>query len=131
MILDGKHECDWESQENIKATRYRVELLFKGCSCSSVTACSTRRCSCVKKCTKCGPGCRCKNCGNTTSHPYAQHHLEEIVVEELLEVEQEELLHDEILREEYREGSVDCDSEEDNNDLDGDVIDEYEEVNEL
>ena len=82
----------------------------------------------MKKCTKCGPGSRCKNCGNTTSHPYAQHHLEEIVVEELLEVEQEELLHDEIPREEYREESVDCDSEEDNNNLDGDVIDEYEEV---
>ena len=40
-----------------------------------------------------------------------QLHLEEIV---LLEVEQEELLHDEMLREEYREESVDCDSEEDN-----------------
>ena len=33
--------------------------------------------------------------------------------EGLLEVEQEELQHDEIMREEYREESVDCDSEED------------------
>ena len=39
-----------------------------------------------------------------------QLHLEELV---LLEVEQEEL-HDKMLREEYREESVDCDSEEDN-----------------
>ena len=39
MIVDGKLEYDWESQENIKATRDRVGLLFKGCSCSSVTAC--------------------------------------------------------------------------------------------
>ena len=84
-----------------------------------MTACSTRHCSCLKKSCKCGPGCRCKNCGNTTSYPHAQqHHLEEFIEEELLEVEQEELLHDEILREEYREESVDCDSEEEIIDLD-------------
>ena len=33
-----------------------------------------------------------------------------------------------MLREEYREESVDCDSEEGIIDLDGDVIEEYEEV---
>ena len=85
-----------DSIQPVMLSYYRsIRLLFKGCSCSSVTACSTRHCSCVKKSSKCGPGCRCKNCGNTTSYPHAQlHHLEEIVVEGLLEVEQEELPHD-------------------------------------
>ena len=79
-----------------------------------------------KKSSKCGPGCRCKNCGNTTSYPHAQqHHLEEIVEEGFLEVDQEELPHDEMLKEEYREESVDCDSEED---IIHDFILVYEEV---
>ena len=56
-------------------------------------------------------------------YPHTQQlHLEEIV---LLEVEQEELLHDDMLREEYREESVDCDSEED---IIHDFILVYEEV---
>ena len=65
-IVDGKLECDWESVGNREAVRQQVGLLFQGCSCSSVTACSTRICSCVKKGQKCGPGCtcRCKNCSN-------------------------------------------------------------------
>ena len=91
-----------------------------------MTACSTRHCSCVKKSSKCGPGCRCKNSGNITNYPHAQqHHLEEIVEEGLFEVEQEELPHDDMLREEYREESVDSDSEED---IIHDFILVYEEV---
>ena len=42
-IVDGKLECDWESVGNREAVRQQVGLLFRGCSCSSVTACSTRR----------------------------------------------------------------------------------------
>ena len=61
--VDGKLECDWESVED--QVRERVGLLFRGCSCSSVTKCSTSRCSCVKKGVKCGPGCRCINCSNS------------------------------------------------------------------
>ena len=49
MVVEEKLECDWESAENQTAVRERVGLLFRGCSCSSVTACSSRRCSCVKK----------------------------------------------------------------------------------
>ena len=56
---------------------------------------------------------------------YSQLHLKEIV---LLEVEQEELPHDENLKEEYREESVDCDSEED---IIHDFILVYEEVCDL
>ena len=62
--IDGKLECDWDSEENFTAVRNRVSLLFKGCSCSSANSCVTCRCSCVKRNSKCGPGCRCKNCGN-------------------------------------------------------------------
>ena len=40
-IVDGKLECDWDSVENREAVRYQLGLLFRGCSCSSVTACST------------------------------------------------------------------------------------------
>ena len=105
-VVEGKLECDWESDENQTAVRERVGLLFRGCSCSSVTACSTRRCGCVKKGSKCGPGCRCKNCSNTvnvvTSAPGTQQHNPV----ELLEVEQEELLHDDLLRMEYGEECV-------------------------
>ena len=40
-IVGGRFECDWESLENGKAVRYQVGLLCQGCSCSSVTTCST------------------------------------------------------------------------------------------
>ena len=63
-------------------------LLFCGCSCLSVTACSTHRWCCVTKGVKYGPGCRCKNCSNSViavaTAPGTQ--LEE------------ELLHDSMLR---------------------------------
>ena len=45
-IVEGKLVCDWESSENQTAIRERVGILFRGCSCSSTTACSTR-CSVV------------------------------------------------------------------------------------
>ena len=35
VIVDGKLECDWESEENMKATRHQVALSFQGCSCYS------------------------------------------------------------------------------------------------
>ena len=90
----GKLECDWESVGNREAVRQQVRLLFRGCSCSSVTACSTRRCSCFKKGNKCGPGCRCKNCSNTPSPTGTQQQSSD----ELIEIEEEELLHDDSLR---------------------------------
>ena len=64
-IVDDQLECDWDSDENRDAVREWVGLLFRGCSCASVTACGTRECGCVKKNVKCGPGCRCKHCGNS------------------------------------------------------------------
>ena len=76
-------ECDWESVGNRETVRQQVGLLFRGCSCSSVTACSTRRCSCVKKGNKCGPGCtcRCKNCSNAPSPTGTQQQSSDELVE--------------------------------------------------
>ena len=70
--------------------------MFQGCSCSSVTACSTRRCSCVSKEIKCGPGCRCKICSSVvntaaTAAPTPQQCTDDIL-------EREQLLHDDSLR---------------------------------
>ena len=52
---------------------------------------------------KCGPGCMCKNCSNSViavaSAPGTQ-------LEELVEVEEEELLHDSMLRETHGEECV-------------------------
>ena len=76
-------------------------LLFRGCSCSSVTECSTRRYDCVKKGNKCGPGCRCKNCSNTPSATGTQQQSSDALVEI-----EEELLHDNSLRRKYGEVCV-------------------------
>ena len=114
-VVEGKLVCDWESIENQTAIREHVGLLFRGCSCSSATAYSTCCCSCVKKGCRCGPGCRCKNCSNNAvaNVPGTQQHSPvEIHVHEL---EQEELLHDELLRMEYgEEVVVEEETDEDN-----------------
>ena len=98
-IVDGKLECDWESVENREAVREQLGVLFRGCSCSSVIACSTRQCGCFKKGNKCGPGCRCKNCSNTLSAKGTQQPSSNALVE----VEEDELLHDNSLRRTYGE----------------------------
>ena len=119
-IVEGKLVCDWVSSENQTAIRERVALLFRGCSCSSTTACSTRSCSCVKKGSRCGPGCRCKNCSTSintvASIPGTQQHNPV----ELHDIEQEELLHDELLRMEYgEEVVVEGESDEEDYNLEG------------
>ena len=41
-IIDGKLECDWDSEEKyFTAVRNPVRLLFKGCSCFSAKSCVT------------------------------------------------------------------------------------------
>ena len=98
-IIDGKLECDWESVGNRETVRQQVGLLFRGCSCSRV---GTRRCGCVKKGNKCGPGCRCKNCSNSPSPTSTQQQSSD----ELVEIEEEELVHDDSLRRECGEVCV-------------------------
>ena len=109
MVVEEKLECDWESAENQTAVRERVGLLFRGCSCSSVTACSSRRCSCVKKGIKCGPGCRCRNCSNAVSAAASAAWTQQ---QSIIEIEQEELQHDDSLRRECGEEWVPEENEE-------------------
>ena len=88
--------------------RERVGLLFRGCTCAIVAACSTRQCGCVKKNVKCGPGCRCKHCGNSlvaTSACTTPGTQQQIPIE-LLEIEQEELLQDDVVRRDYAQRCV-------------------------
>ena len=88
-IVEGKLVCDWESSENQTG--------------SSITAYSTCHCSCVKKGSRCGPGCRCKNCSNSVNTvaniPGTQQHSQV----GLHEIEHEDLLHYELLKIEYGE----------------------------
>ena len=100
--MEGKLECDWESPQNQAAVRERVGLLFRGCSCSSVAACSTRRYSCMKKGVKCGPGCRCRNCSNAPSATTSAVHLQV----DVLQLKEEELVQDDFLRRECGEELV-------------------------
>ena len=52
----------WDTEENIKAIHDRVDVLLKGCKCT--TGCSTGRCSCKRKSSTCMEGCQCINCNN-------------------------------------------------------------------
>ena len=95
-VDEGRLEFDWESDKNRAAVQERVGLLFRGCSCASTAACVNRQCGCVKKGSKCGPGCRCKNCGNIDSRtPGTQ---QQSARSEMHEVEEEGLLHESLLR---------------------------------
>ena len=57
------------------------------------------KCSCVKKGNKCGPSCRCKNCSNTRSPTGTQQQSSD----GLVEIEEEELLHNDSLKRERGE----------------------------
>lgn len=132
-MSEGRLQYDWESDENRIAVQERVGFLLRGCSCSSSTACSSRRCSCVKKGRLCRAGCNCRNCKNTApscpqSHP-EQHSIveeEELVLDmqqresmgdELVYVDEDELLADVLVvvnqSEESSEEEEDCTSSSD------------------
>jgi hypothetical protein len=53
---------EWDSEENSRDVRERVDLLTKGCKCR--TGCTTLRCSCRKSGGTCSVGCECINCKN-------------------------------------------------------------------
>ena len=55
----------WDSEENMNRVKEKVLYLTRGCSCSK-SKCVNRLCKCKKQNSLCGPGCRCKNCENTT-----------------------------------------------------------------
>ena len=56
----------------------------------------------MQKGNKCGPGGKCENCSNTPSATGTQQQSSD----EIVEIEQEELLHDDSLRMEYGEECV-------------------------
>ena len=60
---DGNFSIFWDTEENRKRVKSRVDLLMKGCGCKS--GCSSNRCGCRKSGELCRPGCRCVNCKNT------------------------------------------------------------------
>ena len=59
----------------------------------------------MKKGIKCGPGCRCTNCSNAVSAARTQQ-------QSIIEIEQEELQHDDSLRRECGEEWVQEENEE-------------------
>lgn len=59
---NGKLAIDWDSEDNMRKIRSRVNLVLKGCSCKS--GCTTKRCGCRKNEIHCGAGCSCKSCSN-------------------------------------------------------------------
>ena len=69
--------------------KHQLGLLLRDCTCSSVTACSTRRCSCFKKGDNCSPGCKCNNCANTPNATGTQQQNKE----SLPELVEKELVH--------------------------------------
>ena len=53
------------------------------------TGCSNRKCGCVKKGSKCGPGCNCQNCQNM---PGIAPGMQQPASEQISEIEQEEMI---------------------------------------
>ena len=70
----------WDTDENMTKVQERLNVLLKGCKCS--TGCKSRLCGCRKKVTKCSEGCQCTNCENTDSPSCDREGLAEITLEE-------------------------------------------------
>lgn len=83
----------WDSNDNFRTIRERVQALLTGCKC--VTGCKNGRCGCVKKKRLCTEGCDCQNCQNmdTTSTPHVatteEHTIDETTMAELEEMQDE------------------------------------------
>ncbi len=83
---EGKLQVIWEVEENVRRSKANLEFVLGGCKCKQ--GCSTRRCSCKKKDSLCGPGCQCRNCTNTTVNTTSQGELlNSVEVQHLLEEE--------------------------------------------
>ena len=59
---DGTYKFNWESNEVARQVTDIIQFLTKGCGCKS--GCMSKRCGCVKKDSRCGPGCDCIGCNN-------------------------------------------------------------------
>ena len=52
----GQLEIEWETEENIKKLKDKVDFVMNGCRCK--TGCASNRCKCRKSMRVCGPGCQ-------------------------------------------------------------------------
>ena len=67
---------------NVQKVRDTVSLLLKGCSCKK--GYGSRRCGCFKNGKKCGPGCNCSNCVNTSvTNTTSDSHCQQVAMDEL------------------------------------------------
>jgi len=62
---EGMLSIVWDTNENFRVIRERVQALLTGCKCT--TGCKNSRCGCVKKNSLCAEGCECQNCQNMGS----------------------------------------------------------------
>ena len=77
----------WEVEENIQKSKASLEFVMSGCKCKK--GCCDRKCSCQRKEKLCGPGCKCRNCQNTTTTTTTQGiSLDLVEIQDLLEEEQ-------------------------------------------
>ena len=65
LLSNGSYEFDWEDSEIQKSIKHNNQFLLSGCKCK--TGCTTGKYGCRQKNSHCGPGCRCRNCGNLIS----------------------------------------------------------------
>ena len=82
-MKEGVLTVEWDTESNIRAIKERVDLLTKGCKCT--TGCSTNRCGCRKRGNECSLGCECTNCINTekvASVSAVSEEMREIAIEE-------------------------------------------------
>ena len=82
MSMGGacKLHITWDTDENMTKVRERLNVLLKGCKCS--TGCKSWLCGCRKKRTKCSEETQCTNCENTDSQSCDREGLAEITLEE-------------------------------------------------
>ena len=103
-VVEGGLVVEWDDPENCEQVKESVRLLLRGCGCKR--GCNTKRCSCCKAERRCGPGCRCSNCQNVPSSPQVSG-AGTSVMETSDDIEQEELVDDNNVRQSYHTELVD------------------------
>ena len=79
-MKEGVLTIEWDTETNIRAVKERVDVLTKGCKCT--TGCSSNRCGCRKKGNNYSLGCECINCNNTENPDSTSEEMREIAIEE-------------------------------------------------
>ena len=82
-LEDGQLKVTWDTEENMRTVRERLNVLLKGCKC--ITGCKNRICGCRKKGTFCSEGCQCTNCENHGLPTQDREDLADIALEEVVQ----------------------------------------------